>query len=277
MNDKAEQFYQQLQKAVETDQLKLPSLPEVALNVRNAIEKETSSAEQIAEILAQDPALSIRLLQLANSPLYRPRAEITSLQMAITRLGIRVVRDLIITIAIKQIYKAGSDTLQRYFRELWSTSVEVAAISRTLACNVPGMDPEQALLAGLIHNIGALPVLQLAEQDHSLLNNNAAISRIVEKLQNRVGKLILEFWHLPSHLVQVVSQWNDFHRSHTGTADYVDIVQVAILQSGHASGHNIPEDWTLIPAMAKLGIDSHAIYQDSQPQIHQIIETLINT
>lgn len=274
MKEKAEQFYQQLQKAVETDQLKLPSLPEVAINVRNAIEKETSSAEQIANILSQDPALAARLLQLANSPLYRPRAEITSLHMAIARLGIRVVRDLVITLAMRQIYNAGSDTLQRYFRELWSTSVEVAAICRILALQA-GLDTEQALLAGLIHNIGALPVLQLAEKDQTLMNDASAINNIIERIQCPIGKHILEFWNLPKHLIDVVSQWNDFSRSHTGPADYTDLVQVAILQSGHVAIPGIPEDWSHIPAMTKLGIDNNSIFDDHRIQIDQTIQTLM--
>lgn len=274
MKEKAEEFYQQLQKAVETDQLKLPSLPEVAINVRNAIEKETSSAEQIANILGQDPALAARLLQLANSPLYRPRAEITSLHMAIARLGIRVVRDLVMTLVMRQIYNAGSETLQRYFRELWSTSVEVAAISRMLALQA-GLDAEQALLAGLIHNIGALPVLQLAEKDQTLIHDAIAINDIINRIQCPVGKHILEFWNLPRHLIDVVSQWSDFSRSHSGPADYTDVVQVAIMQCAHHTSINIPEDRSLVPAASKLGINSDEVFENHRIQIDQTIQTLI--
>ncbi|TNF33070.1 MAG: HDOD domain-containing protein [Gammaproteobacteria bacterium] len=273
MNDKAEQFYQQLCKAVETDQLKLPSLPEVAINIRNAVEKETSSASQIAEILTQDAALAARLLQLANSPLYRQRSEITSLQMAVTRLGVRVVRDLVMTLAMKQIYKAGSDTLHRYFLELWANSVEVAALSRTLAGHVPGLDAEQGLLAGLIHNIGALPILQLAEKDTDLINNSPALQQIIDRIQCPVGHYMLTFWKLPQHLIQVVSEWHDFTRHHDGPADYTDVVQAAILQSRHRPGHLSSETRSL-PALRKLGIDIDDLFDDNQEQIETTIKTL---
>ena len=171
MSEKAEKFFQELQKAVETDQLVLPTLPEVALKIREAVESEDSSAQQIAETLTQDAALSARMIQVANSPLYRTRNPIDDLQMAVTRLGIRMVRDLVISLAMKQIYQATSDVLDQHFRESWNTAVEVAAICRMLATTVPGINSEQALLAGLIHNIGALPILVLAEDDEELFND----------------------------------------------------------------------------------------------------------
>ena len=83
MSEQAQKVLQQLFKAVETDQIKLPTLPEVALQIREAVEKDNQSATDIANLLAQDSSLSARLLQLANSPLYRARSEIDSLQMAI--------------------------------------------------------------------------------------------------------------------------------------------------------------------------------------------------
>ena len=67
MNDNSAQFFNTLKKAVETDQLTLPTLPEVAIKIREAVECESNSAQQIAEILLQDAALTTRLLQVANS------------------------------------------------------------------------------------------------------------------------------------------------------------------------------------------------------------------
>ncbi len=256
MSAKAESFYQQLRKAVETDQLKLPTLPEVALKIRKAVEEDHQSAQQISELLSQDPSLSARLLQLANSPLYRARSEIDNLHMAITRLGVNIVKDLVTTLAMRQVYHASSDTLEKFFRELWSTSVEVASISRTVACNQSNIEPEQALIAGLIHNIGSLPIVMLAEQDQDLIGDENLLNDLTKAIQNRVGEMILSFWNFPKTLVDVVSQWNNFHREHEGPADYVDVVQVAILHSRHTGQANAPEDWTQIPAFSRLSLDA---------------------
>jgi len=79
IQENALKVLQQINTAVETDQIKLPTLPEVALKIRTAVEKGDHSAAGIAELLAQDTALSVRLLQLANCPLYRARSEIDGL------------------------------------------------------------------------------------------------------------------------------------------------------------------------------------------------------
>ena len=256
MSAKAEQFFEELKKAVETDQLVLPTLPEVALKIREAVESENTSAQQIAETLTQDASLSARLIQVANSPLYRSRNPIDELQMAVTRLGIRMVRDLVISLAMKQIYQATSDVIDEHFRHSWNTAVEVAAICRMLATTIPGINPEQALLAGLIHNIGALPILVMAEDDDELFNDSAALGQVIWELQGPVGALILKTWNFAEPLVEVVTHAYDFDYDHTGGPTFVDLVQTALLQGGHVPEQFAPDNWSTVPAFAKLGIDT---------------------
>ncbi len=253
MNAKAEQFFGELRAAVESDQLVLPTLPEVALKIREAVESDTASAQQIAETLTQDAALSARLIQVSNSPLYRSRTPIEDLQMAVTRLGIRMVKDLVISLAMKQIYQATSDILDDHFRRSWNTSVEVAAICRMLATTVPGMNPEQALLAGLIHNIGTLPILVKAEDDDDLFNDDAALTEVIEALQGPVGELILKTWNFGDAMTEVVVNCQDFNYDHEGGPRLVDLVQIALLQGGHIQ-QDI--DWSAVPAFQKLGMDT---------------------
>lgn len=255
MSSKSEAFYTQLETAVKSDQIILPTLPEVALKIREAIESENTSAQQISDTLSQDASLSARLIQVANSPLYRPRNPIDDLQMAVTRLGIKMVRDLVVTLAMKQIYQATSDVLDEHFRHAWNTSVEVAAISRMLATTV-GINPEQALLAGLIHNIGSLPIVVLAEDDDELFQDSDALSEIIWELQDRVGEMILSSWNFPESMTQVVKQCHNFNYHHDGNASLVDIVQVAILQGGYIDDKHALADWHGVPAFAKLGLDT---------------------
>lgn len=253
MTDKAEQFFSELKKAVESDQIILPTLPEVALKIRDAVESENTSAQQIADTLTQDASLSARLIQVSNSPLYRSRTPIEDLQMAVTRLGIRMVRDLVISLAMKQIYQATSDVLDEHFRRSWNTAVEVAAICRMLATTVPGVNPEQALLAGLIHNIGTLPILVKAEDDDDLFNNSEALQQVIDELQSRVGALILETWNFGDSMTDVVKHAYNFSYDHEGGANLVDLVQIALLQGGHITDDI---DWANVPAFSKLGMDT---------------------
>jgi len=266
MSEQAKIVLQQLIKAVETDQIKLPTLPEVALKIREAVEKDNQSAIDIANLLSQDTSLSARLLQLANSPLYRARAEIDNLQMAVTRLGIRIVKDLVVMLAIKQTFKTKDKGIEAQFKDIWQTSVDVAAVCRVLAKTQPGLDVEHAMLAGLIHNIGSLPIIELADRQPSLFSSTQNIKDITNEIQGELGEKILHFWNFPESLINVTKHWDQFTRNHETKADYVDIVQAAILHTKLAASQ-AQEDWSKIPAISKLGLDPGVRKLDESLQI----------
>ena len=260
----AEDVLQHLITAVETDQIKLPTLPEVALKIRSAVEKGEHSAGDIAELLAQDSALSARLLQLANSPLYRTRTEIDSLQMAITRLGVRIVKELVIMLAIKQAFTSTNKELSEQFKQVWQASIDVASVCRVLAKDQSELDAEHAVLAGLIHNIGALPIIELANREPALIPDTDTLKFITKEIQSSLGGKILSFWNFPQSLIDVASSCNNFSREHNSKSDYVDLVQAAILHTQHSPAQ-APDNWAEIPSIIKLGLD---------PEIKSFDETI---
>ncbi|MET0065802.1 MAG: HDOD domain-containing protein [Candidatus Thiodiazotropha sp.] len=250
------QFLAELNQAIDSNKLTLPTLPEVALRVRDAVERENSSANQIAEIIASDAALSARLLQVANSPLYRGRVHIDNLQMAVARLGIRLVRSLVVSLIMQQIFQATNDTLDSKFRQIWEESVQVAAISRVLANNLPHLDKEQAMLAGLIHNIGALPVLAMAENYDELLENPVELDRVIDVISPQIGQRILHLWDFPESLIKVPANFLNLHYDSDGDGDYVDVVLVARLEAQMNTEHGIDaSEWAQIPSFAKVGLE----------------------
>ena len=153
MTAKTELFFNELKEAVENDSLVLPSLPEVVLKVRNAVECENSTAEKVANALSQDISLSARLIQVVNSPLYRSINPIDDLQTAVTRLGVLLVRDLVMNLAIKQMFQSTSKVLDKKFRAVWNTSVDVAAICHMMARSMTDISREQALLASQVQRV----------------------------------------------------------------------------------------------------------------------------
>jgi len=250
-------FLQELQDAIHSNRITLPTLPEVALRVRDAAESETSTAREIADIVATDAGVSARLLQVANSALYRGNASIDSIQVAVTRLGVRMVRTLVVSLAMKGLFQPTSDAVDRRFREIWEHSVEVAAISRVLARMQPQLNTEQAMLAGLIHNIGALPILVHAQSRDDVANNEDVLDKLLAQLSPIIGRQILETWNFSPAMVAVTEHNNNFTYAGGPQADYVDLIIVSRLQS---MGESVPEenmpDWGNIPAFAKLGLST---------------------
>ncbi|MCP4995318.1 MAG: HDOD domain-containing protein [Gammaproteobacteria bacterium] len=250
-----DEFLQTLQTSIENNTITLPTLPEVALKVRDAVEQENTTAVQVAEMVATDAALSARLLQVANSPLYRGRVPIESIQMAITRLGNKMVRSLVISLAMKQIFQATSDAADKRLRKLWEESVQIAAISRVLSQSLSHLDKEQAMLAGLIHNIGCLPILTLAESYPDLIGDETRLDALIEKLNPIIGKQILKAWDFSDALIAVPENYQNLAYDGGDKADYVDIVQVARLQTLDAGHVATAADWFQVPAFRKVGVE----------------------
>ena len=250
-----EEFVSELKEAIQKNRITLPTLPEVALRVRDAVEKESSTAHQIADMVATDTALSARLLQVANSPLYRGRVPVESIQMAITRLGLKLVRSLVVSLAMKQIYQATSDNMDKRLRALWEDSVQIAAISRVLSQSFSHLDKDQAMLAGLIHNIGCLPILTLAESYPDLLADNQQLDSFLQNLNPIIGKQILETWGFSGALVKVVEHYQNLSYDGGPRADYVDVVQVARLQTLEPHHQLEITDLREVPSFRKLGLE----------------------
>lgn len=265
----------EIRSEIDNNQIQLPTLPEVALKVRDAVESETADAETVAAMVANDAALSARLLQVANSPLYRARTEIDSIQQAVTRLGLKMVRSLVVSLAMKQIFQATSDTLDQQFRRVWDDSLQVAAISRVLAGNVAELENEQALLGGLIHNIGALPILtKIDAQDHFDIDS-ATVSGLIDELAPAIGARILKHWNFAESLANIPTACRDLSYDPGPFPTYADIVLVARLQ--HLAARGATEagaDWSDVPSFGKVGLEPEVIIVDLEGPAEKIAEVV---
>lgn len=271
------EFLVKIQNDINEKRLVLPTLPEVALRVKNAADDDNITAQQLAEIIATDAALSARLLQVANSSLYRARQNIDSIQIAITRMGKGVVRNLITSFVMQQMFQPTSELLDERFRQLWAHSVQVAAISRALARQCTNLDPDQAMLAGLIHDIGALPILAVAEENNDLVIDPEALDQLIFSLHPTLGKMIVEDWGLPESLTAVVYEHENLTRNPGPQADYADVVLVANLQTHAHQQHPLgDQDWSKIPAFAKLGLqpDVEVIEMEGMSEEIQEVEEI---
>lgn len=257
------EFLAELIDAITNDRLVLPTLPEVALKIRDAVNDPEVTSATLAEVIGQDAALAARIIKVANSPLMRGSVVVDNLQLAITRMGIAFVRNLATGLAMEQMFQATHDAVDKRLRASWEHSIEVASISHVLASNFTKLKPDQATLAGLVHEIGILPILTLAEDNPQILEHEKVLDKIITRLQGKVGRAILKAWDFPEELRVVPVGCNDFTRDIGETADYADVVTVAKLQS-YPDGKNpyADVDTACVPAFRKLGFSSEIDVHD---------------
>ncbi|WP_295481304.1 HDOD domain-containing protein [uncultured Pseudomonas sp.] len=226
MNKLAKMVQAQLLAAIENDDLVLPTLPEVALSIREAAEDSEISVAALSRVIGRDAALSARLIKVVNSPLLRALVEVTDLHTAITRLGVNYSCNLAIGLVIEQIFHARAPAVEQTLRTIWETSLEVAGVSYEICRRHTHLKPDQAALGGLVHQIGALPVLIYAQEHNELLSDPVCLQFVIEQIQPVLGDKILSAWDFPEQLVRLPSQVQDLTRQ-SDKIDYIGIVQIA--------------------------------------------------
>lgn len=274
-NNLEQKLIDELLDDLENEQLILPTLPEVALRVRDTLEDESKGLPEVAQVITSDTAVSARLIQIANSPLLRASRQIDTVEMAVNRMGGDMVRNLVMSIVMEQMFQATTDATDKRLRSLWEHSTTVAAISHTVASKFTQLKPDQALLAGLVHDIGSLPIITRAEDVPDLLRNTDMLDRIITQTHNEVGRAILTKWNFPQDIIDVASYHDNLNYA-SDQADYVDIVIVANLQSYLGSNHHLNEvDWRTVPSFQKLGIDIDVVNMEETSDDIKAIKSVL--
>lgn len=264
MSTLAETVLNELLEAIENDELVLPTLPEVALRVREAAEDPNISIPVLSKVIGNDAALTARVIKVVNSPLLRTNKEITDLNMAISRLGINYTSNLATGLAMEQMFQATSDVIDNKMRDVWNKSTEIAGICHVLCRHFTRLMPDQATLAGLVHQIGILPILTYAEESNALLKDSISLNHIIDRIHPILGEKILRAWDFPEQIATVPTNYLDFQRQ-SKTVDYIDIVQVATLQSYSDTDHPLAQvDWSQVSAFSQLGLDVHERLDDDE-------------
>lgn len=270
------EFVQKLADELNAGELDLPSFPDVAMRVRKVIEDDNCTLDKIVRVVGSEPALAAKLMQMSNSALMRRGDdEVTDLRTAINRLGHKNVRSAAISIAMKQLLSdAQTAELKPYLATLWTHSVQVSAICYALAKKVAiGKTPDEALLAGLLHDIGKLYILTRSRQFPELFAEQASLNQILEDWHPAIGKTIIEHWQLGDDLAFAIENHEDLdYVPSRRTADLTDLLIVGNYLA-NADTTTDDDEVALPSAFDRLEVDlaaGRAIIEDSREQIQAL-------
>lgn len=276
------EFVASLCAELDENALDLPAFPDVALRVKKALADPDISAEQIARVVGSDPVFSARLLKVANSAMLNAAgAQIKDLRLAIMRLGFNMAYNIAVSIAVEQVMNASTvDKLHPYFVDLWHHSVQVAAYSYVIADKMTKINPDEAMLAGLLHDIGKYYILTRIEKFPQLFDEPEALESIVRDWHTAVGRSILDAWNFSEEIAVSADEHECLDRAHFGPADLTDVVIVANLFSHRQNLDQISDlNPKAIPALDRLGLTAETAFdviEDSQQEMQSIINALEN-
>lgn len=259
--------------------LELPSFPDIVLRIRKVLADENVTADQIVQIIGADPALAARILNISNSAALRPATDaITDLRMAVNRIGHNMVRNTAVSHGIAQSKKACKLKEAKFCLEkLWDECAHVAALCFVLAKKRTRLNPDEALLIGLMHGIGKLYILSRAESHPDLFADDNDIFEIMEQWHSPIGSSIIETWGFAEYVSFAIGNYSDLERDHEDAPDYTDVLTLAWIFSRFVSSDSMEVQLETVPASLKLNIatlDVLPILDESREQIQSLRRAL---
>lgn len=219
-------IYEDLQRG----SLEIPTLPKIALEIQKSIE-QGANVRELELMIQSDAVLAAALVRTANCPLYLVREHARTVEQAILRLGMGMVKNIVINYAMRNYYNSQLPRVKQLMKYAWTHSAEVAALSYVLSKQLNLFDPEQALLMGLMHDIGMFPILVYVDRFPDLVEDVEHIDMVLQSLHGDVGAAVLAQWEFPEEFVTVARESDDWFRDTAPEADYCDLVLMAQLHS----------------------------------------------
>lgn len=227
---------------------KVPQMPETSLRLRKLLDSPHASLEQVTRLLHSNPPLAAYLLQFASSPMLRNVRQGVNLQEVVSRIGMQRVNNLVLTFAVEHLFTSQDPVLQKVFRARWNASLMCGAYCACLAQQLTRLPMEDAMLGGLLQDIGSLPLLDELERWPEVPREPQELQSLCEQLSADVGVIVLTAWRLPAMLIDCARYRSGWQRHHEGNADLVDVVQVARQLSGDCDDEQLVQ----LPAWRRL-------------------------
>ncbi len=253
--------------------VELPSFPEIAIRVRRVLADPKSTTAQVVRVVGSEPALAARLVRISNSVSFnRSGRPVVDVRTAVNRLGYNMVRSAAMSFALGQIRKANKLAgIERDLNDLWQRCTLVAAYAYVLARTCSRVNPDEAMLGGMMHSIGKLYVMTRAVHHPQLFADRGTLASIINDWHASIGKAILENWGFSEEMAAAVGEQDDHSRSEPSEPDLRDVLSIAILMASHAADVDILEGALQgLPSADRLGLTHsklHAVVQECAAEV----------
>ena len=231
-----------------------PTYFDAVLRLRKVLQDTSLSITEIAAAVSMEPLIGAKLLHLANSVAFNPAGlEVVDLKSALTRLGVNAVRTTAMSIVMSQLMRAkGMANFAELTHALWDHSIKTAAAARIIAKNLTRLNPEEAMLAGLIHDLGAFYMLYRATQYEELRHRPDSVRYLIIQWHESIGVSLLNAIGIPEEIVDATVDHDQVRPTPSPIRSLPEVVYVAnMLAGGHfewlmQDQSDYPADLTLL-------------------------------
>lgn len=253
-------FLQDLTTKLASREIDLPPFPDIYASIIKTLHDPDVSIQDVSRIVVAAPDLCVRILLLANSALLnRSGVKVRDLSIAVARLGLSAVNNATVTLATKDVFQVPKgSSLSFLLNKTRLESVRVAAYSYLLAMRADlTKEKHDAMLAGLLHNIGIHYILSRAEEFPDLVSKE-----VMDNWNPGISQALVSNWGFPENICSAIETQHEWQQKDEDNEDISlrDILIGAILLSRAEMRVTTPNlDYAQIPACRKLGIDDNSI------------------
>ncbi|WP_273431737.1 HDOD domain-containing protein [Chitinibacter tainanensis] len=233
LNNERFAMLEDIAKELEGDVV-FPTCFDASVQISTVMKSKTASVQRIAHEIQKDPLITAKLLKLANSVVYNPMGkQISDLGSALARVGMDTARATALACAMQQLIRSRDlNNFEPISNRYWVHSLKTSMIARVIARRLTRINPEIAMLAGLVHDLGAFFMLDRAGRYAELAERPRTVEFLIAQWHESVGNILLDSLGLPEEVVEAVKEI-DVPRAFVETPRSLsDVVYVANLFAG---------------------------------------------
>jgi putative nucleotidyltransferase with HDIG domain len=267
-DSRAFRFLQEIASDLSGDGISFPTFIDATVKIRQALNDPDVDAERVARVVSGEPVLAAKLVRMANSVALNPSGKrVADVKNAVMRIGLKSVKATAVAVAMQQV--RDSKDLAPFAakaEQVWRHSLDVAAIAYVLARAQTSISPDEALFAGLVHDIGRFYLMSRATKYPELADHHDEVQTIIDDWHPAIGQAIVQALELSEAVVAAVAD-HEISTYRLPPKSLVDLVTLANLAAHARDG---TRDTPLLPADSPV----LAILDKSSDEIRSLIEAM---
>jgi len=257
------------------DEITFPTFLDITFQVRTALKDPNLNVEQLAKLVGAEPLMSTKIIRMANSVALNPSGrEIADVKSAIVRVGMEAVRTVSFAVAMEQLLKSKQmHAFEDISKKLWEHTSHVAALCRVLARRLAKINGDEAMFAGLVHDLGVFYLMSRAANFPELVADKAELHALLVGWHDNIGHALLSALGSPESILTAVQE-HEQDREVKEVKTLSDVLYVANKIANRASAWRDPElDGAVDTSMLESIFDAETlaeIVEESQEEVQSL-------
>ncbi|MFZ2269753.1 MAG: HDOD domain-containing protein [Azonexus sp.] len=262
-------------KDLSSNEINFPTFLDITFQVRTALKDPNLNVDQLAKLVGAEPLMSAKIIRMSNSVAMNPSGrEIADVKSAIVRVGMEAVRTVSFAVAMEQLLKSKQmQPFEGISQRLWEHTSHVAALCRVLARKIAKINGDEAMFAGLVHDIGVFYLMSRAANFPELVNDKPELHALLVGWHDNIGHALLSALNLPESVLVAVQE-HETDREIDNLKSLSDVLYVANKIANRASSWRDPElDGEVDTSMLESIFDAETlaeIVEESQEEVQSL-------